>query len=88
MSPTTFPQANCRYGAPAGMDETQVSAIAAYRGTIQGGNLDGIDFATVAWLPSPTDLERLKNGEAIYLTMLGGLSPHCLTTSFDEAVRL
>ena len=85
MIPAAFSEANCMFKAPSDMDESQVLAISAFQGTVLGGNLDGCPFVVVAWTPTPEDLERLQNGQPVYLSMLGGLSPHFLTTSFPEA---
>jgi hypothetical protein len=82
MTPIRFPQANCTFGPPDDMDESQVMTIPAFKGTMKGGNLDGSHFVTVAWKPSEEEIEKLQKGEAVYLTMMGGLSPHFLTVGF------
>lgn len=41
MSPTNFPEANCVFGHPRDMEESQVRSIPAFRGSIKGGNCDG-----------------------------------------------
>jgi len=88
MSPATFPQANIRFGPPPDLDGSQCGTIPAHVCEIQGGNLDGSQAVVVAWLPDPDDLARLQAGHPIYLTMLGGLAPHLLATTFDQAVRI
>jgi len=85
MNPANFPEANCAFGAPSDLDESQVLTIPAYKGVIRGGNLDGSEFVVVAWVPTPAELAQLIAGGAVYLSMLGGLAPHFLTTSVKEA---
>ena len=85
MIPANFNDANCNFSAPSGMDESQVLTIPAFKGVIQGGNLDGCPFVVVAWVPTAAELEQLKNNGVVYLSMLWGLSPHFLTTDFKEA---
>jgi len=85
MSPANFPESNGSFCAPSDMDESQVLTIEAFKGVVQGGNLDGCQFVVVAWLPTPEEIEQLKAGQPIYLSILGGLAPHFLTTSFKEA---
>ncbi len=80
MIPATFPQANAKFRAPKGMDETQVATIPAFVGKWDGGKLDGANIVIVAWAPSKEELEDLNNGVPIYLCVLGGLPPHSLTT--------
>lgn len=67
------------------MDESQVLSIQAFKGIVKSGNLDGAFFVVVAWVPSPEEIEQLKAGKPILLSMLGGLSPHFLTTNFKQA---
>lgn len=85
MNPTTFFEANCKFKAPVDLDESQVSTIDAYRETKSGGNLDGSQFVIVAWQPTEKEIEQMKLGAPVFLTMLGGLAPHFLTTDFDQA---
>ena len=88
MIPANFPESNCVFGAPSDLDASQVLSIPAFTGTVQGGNLDGSRMVVVAWLPTPAELEQLKNGAPVYLSMLGGLAPHLMTTSFKSAISL
>jgi len=85
MTPCSFPQANTVYGPPEDLDESQCQRIPAYQGQVQGGSVDGAAFVVVAWLPEAVDLERLAAGQPIYLSMMGGLAPHFITTTFNEA---
>lgn len=87
MNPANFPEANCQFKAPSDLDESQVFTIPAYKGTAHGGNLDGSNFVGVAWLPTPEEIEQLRNGQPIYLSMLGGLAPHFVTTDFKQATH-
>jgi hypothetical protein len=85
MMPSNFPESNCNFSAPSDMDESQVLTIPAFKGIVNGGNLDGCPFVVVAWIPTPEEIEQLKAGQPVYLSMLGGLSPHFLTTNFKHA---
>lgn len=85
MNPIEFPEANARHGAPEGMDESHVRVIPSFRAVIQGGAFDGSEMVVVAWKPTPAELAELNAGGAAYLSMIGGLPPHFVTTSFAEA---
>lgn len=85
MIPATFPEANTFFGPPQGLTESQVKSIPAYLGEAQG-SLDGLQLAVVAWEPTPEELETIKNGGLIYLTCIGGLPPHFLSTNFAHAI--
>lgn len=85
MSPAIFPQANTRFGPPDGFDESQIFTIPGHLREITGGSLDGSLAVIVAWLPDREDLERLSAGQPVYITMIGGLAPHKLSTSFEVA---
>lgn len=80
------PKHNAVFKAPDDMDQSQVHSIPAFKGTIpHGSNLDGADFVVVAWRPDAEDLKRLLEGGMVYLTCLGGLPPHFLSTYFSAA---
>ncbi len=88
MSPIDFPESNHRFGPPKGMDESQVKTIPAFVAEVQRGNLAGVQTVVVAWQPTPAEIEQIKNGAPIFLSMIGGLLPHFLSTSFKEATGL
>jgi hypothetical protein len=86
MEPSEIPVSNATYGPPIGYAESQVQSIKAYRGDVPGPSpMEGDLFVAVAWKPSAEDLQRLQEGGLIYLTMIGGLAPHFLTTNLEEA---
>jgi hypothetical protein len=87
MIPVRFPQANVAFKHPEGLDESQVRTVMAYTGPVVGGSVDGETMVVVAWQPDPMDLVRLQAGAPVYLTTLGGLPPHFLTTDFDTATH-
>ena len=64
------------------MDESQVASIPAWVGSVDGGNCDGADVVVVAWQPSDEDVARIVAGEPVFLTVFGGLPPHCISTEF------
>lgn len=85
MTPCEFPQANTIYGPPDDLEESQCQRVHAYKGQVQGGSVDGAALVVVAWQPDFVDLDRLAAGYPLYLTMMGGLAPHFITTTFIEA---
>lgn len=87
MTPTNFPECNGRFRAPPDLDPSQCLTIDAYKGNVQGGSMDGCPIVVVAWKPSDNELDRLNQGHPIYMSTVGGLSPHFLTTSFEEAIH-
>lgn len=62
-------------------------SIYAHLTEAKSGSVDGDKIVVVAWQPNEIDLERLRNGAPIFLSVLGGLPPHFLTTDFKEAVN-
>ena len=88
MKPTDFPESNQVFGPPKGMTENQVRSIPAFVTTIQGGGFDGTPAVIVAWKPTEEELIQLASGNPIFITMLGGLMPHHLSTSFPQASAL
>lgn len=70
------------------MDESQVRAIPSFVDKVVGGSLDGACITVVAWKPTPEEIEQIKNGANIYLSVVGGLPPHFIETSFKEATGL
>lgn len=85
MTPIKFPECNKVYGPPPDLEESQCFSIPAYEGEVIGGSVDGVKQVIVAWLPTDEDVDRIVAGEPIFLSMMGGLAPHFLTTSFEEA---
>lgn len=88
MIATNFPEAFVDFVAPPGMSEEQVKTIKAWSGRIHGGSCDGSIATVTAWRPTDVELARLNEGGCVFLTVLGGLPPHCLTTSFEEATAI
>lgn len=86
MTPTNFPQANKTFVHPPDLDETQCRSIPAFCGEVKEGNIDGAIVVVVAWKPSEDDLFNLNNGQPVFLSCIGGLPPHFLTTVFPYQV--
>lgn len=82
MIPAEFPQRNAIYGAPTGMDESQVRPLRVYVDRVQGGSCDGALLIVAAYKPDAEELARLNAGGFIFL-----LPPHFLSTSFEEATH-
>jgi hypothetical protein len=87
MTPITFPEANASFKAPADLAESQVATIMAYCGPIPSGSMDGEKMIVVAWKPDADELAALNAGQPVFLTTLGGLPPHFLTTDFANATN-
>lgn len=85
MSPTVFPEANTVFGPPSDLEESQCASIPAYVGEAKGGSVDGSKVVVVAWYPTPNERDLIQHGAPIFITMMGGLAPHFLTVSFNEA---
>lgn len=88
MTPIPFPEANTKFGPPPEMDESQVATIPAFAGTVEGGNCDGSAQVIVAWMPTDGERLAIATGAPVFISMLGGLAPHFLTTSFEDARRV
>jgi hypothetical protein len=87
MTPTNFPQANATAGAPPDMDKNQVMAIRAYYGPVVGGSCDGAPLVVTAWKPSKEEIDLIQQGKPIFISHLGGLPPHFLSMSFEQATH-
>lgn len=88
MTPSPFKQQNVKFLPPPSFDVSQVAPVDAFRGVVEGGNVDGQKVVIVCWIPSDEDRERIMTGAPIYMTQFGGqLSPHCLTTYFPENAK-
>lgn len=87
MNAIAFPESNRKFKPPTGYADSQVGTIPAYVGEIKAGACEGAGCVVVAWKPSEADLKILNEGGAIYLTTLGGLPAHMLSTSFENALK-
>lgn len=85
MTPVLFDGANCVFGPPGDLEESQCHSIPAYRGAVERGSVEGSLIVVVAWLPTAEDLERLNAGGPLFISMIGGLAPHFPTTTLQEA---
>lgn len=89
MIPIKFKESNCQFGPPKDLDPSQCMTVSAFQGEVKNPNssMDGCPVVVVAWKPSLTDIELLKEGQPIYLSMIGGLPPHFLSMSFEAATN-
>ena len=88
MTPAKFLEANTVYGPPSDLEESQCFSIPAYQGTVDGGSVDGCRQVVVAYDLSPEEIAYLhQNGGRLFLSMIGGLSPHFLSFTFDQAIH-
>ena len=88
MKPVNFPEANSKHGPPKGFDESQIMTIPSFTSESLGGHLDGCGIVVVAWQPSDQEIKAIAAGGNIFLTMIGGLAPHFVSTSFKDAIQL
>lgn len=87
MKPVNFPQATADLGPPPGLAESQVQTVPSFMGIVQRGSLEGSPMVVTAWQPDQADLERLNQGQPVFLTFLGGLPPHMASTDFETAIQ-
>lgn len=88
MIPQEFEQSNVILGPPKGLNETHVKSLPMFRGETKQGPFEGGEFFVSVWKPTPLELEQLVEGGFVYLTMLGNVPPHVLTTSFEAATNV
>ena len=82
MNPAHFPEANIKLKSPPDM-EGSCMEIAAWSGQIMNGMWDGTQAFVTCWEPTPEELEDLNNGGKVYLSVMGGMPPHNLSTIFQ-----
>jgi len=85
MTATNFPEANTRYGPPPDLDANQCGTIFAYVGEVRRGSVEGARQVITAWQPDERERAAIAAGSPVFLSCLGGLPPHFLTTNFAEA---
>lgn len=94
MTPVKFTEANCVFGPPSDLEESQCRSIHAYKGEIHGGSCDGLLVVVVAYRFTKEELQHMmrqseRDGErpVMYFTMIGGLAPHYPSLSFHDATH-
>jgi hypothetical protein len=87
MTPISFPEANCNYGPPPDLADSQCDTVKGYVGTIKGGSLDGSTIVVTAWQPTEEERFAILSGKPIFLACIGGLPPHYLATDFQTALN-
>jgi hypothetical protein len=87
MIPADFAESNTVFGPPPDMTKEQVEPIRAYVGEVARGSCEGARLIVVAWAPSAEERAAIEKGSLVYLTMIGGLAPHFLTTDFAQATN-
>jgi hypothetical protein len=85
MTPTDFEGSNAKFGPPSDLEETQCGTIPAFVSKVQRGSCEGAALVVTAWKPTPDELRQLNDGNPVFLSCLGGLPPHFLTTNLAEA---
>ena len=87
MTPVDFKEGNKIFGPPEGFTEGQVKPVRAYHGTVRTGSCEGAPCVVVAYQPDAYERQIIADGGSVFMTVLGGLPPHMLTTSFAQAVN-
>lgn len=87
MSPVSFKEANCKFGPPSDLEESQCRTIPAWKGQIASGSCDGLTQVVVAYQLTKEDIDVLSNGGLLYFSMIGGLVPHYPSLSFHDATN-
>ena len=85
MTPVSFTQSNHVFGSPSDLPGSCID-IEAHLSVVEQGIFEGTRRVVVAWKPTDEDLKKLLAGASIYLTCMGGLPPHFMSTSFEDAV--
>lgn len=80
-----FPETNAIFSPPK--DLSQCLPVRAFLGNAAGGSLDGMEIIVVAWKPTQLERQAIYDGAPVYLSVLGGLPAHFLTTNFEEATH-
>lgn len=81
MLPVNFPEANIVYQKPDGWTDEQCSDLSAFKGV----TAEGLPFINTLWQPSKEDIENIRAGRPILLSI------HCYTmipvslATFNEA---
>lgn len=87
MIPYKFPECNKTYGPPSDLEESQCFSIPAFEHEVVGGSCDGVKQVIVAWKPTEQELQKIIEGNPIFISMMGGLAPHYPSMSFQEATN-
>lgn len=87
MTPIYFPESNTIFGPPSDLEESQCMKIHAHVGQVRSGSVDGALQVVVAWQPDASDIAKIIAGNPIFLSCIGGLPPHFLTTDFHSATH-
>lgn len=87
MKGINFPQSTGTFGPPPDMCEGQVIPIPCCVQVAAGGSCDGSLLIVTCHQPSEAERQAIAAGAPIFLTCLGCLPPHFLTTTFEQAIR-
>jgi hypothetical protein len=88
MQPAHFDEITNLLLPPESLGESQCASIPSFQGVAKGGSCDGATVTVVAWKPSPAELAELAKGSSVFITFMGGVPPHFLTTSFKQATNI
>lgn len=86
MIPADFPESNMTFKRPPDMEESQCLDVRGYVAPIKGGSLDGARVIVTAWQPDEEERKAIAEGKPIFMSSIGVLPPHFLTTEFAAAI--
>lgn len=87
MIPSDFDESNMTFRSPEDLEGSCLE-IKGYVGEVQGGIFDGSPQMIVAWMPTEEEFDLINEGCPIFLSVIGGLPPHRLCVSFEEAKKV
>lgn len=77
---------NQRIGKPENLHESQCKDVMAVVHEIQGTNLDGLINFIMCYQLDDLEIASLqKNGGKLFMSCIGGIMPHMITMSIEEA---
>jgi len=86
MTPIKFPEANATFNPPPDM-KGLCESVTAYCGHVEGGTNDGAKICVTAWRPTLQEIEAMRRGQPIFVSFIGGLPPHFVTTDFQQSIH-
>jgi hypothetical protein len=87
MNPIKFDECNTFFGPNTEMEDVKCEITPAWVGDAEGGSLDGLRMAVCAYKLDEHELKEILEGGYIYVTMVGGLSMHYMSTNFHDATH-
>lgn len=87
MTPTNFPEGTKPLHRPPSMSADQCGDLQVYAGEIEAGSCKGMKVVVAAWQPTEEEKMHIAAGKPVFVSMIGGMVPHFLTTTFSSATN-